>query len=284
VPVTELPVEQRLRFLQAAVELRDLAAPALLALGEAMQLRSHPVRHVFYGLHDPVRGRALRVLLHGKVALQPGTGEARALARGALFGVEGLVEWIGAQELAPRRGRPAAAHVLDACWTLELAADNFSALLDGPHGAALREHVLRVHEARAHAEHVARELGATPELAGVRQDRLFELGDGARLVRRPADEVLLPAGAIPQAVYLLLAGRLQLTGQQDKIGPAVGVRSGRVFGQRHVLLQAPLPAHVVCATDVELVELSARRYVDLMRGAADVRRAVTRTLLGGGQG
>lgn len=281
-PVIDLSSEQRLAFLQAAADLRRLPMPLLLALAGAMELRRYPVKHIFYGLHDPVRDRPLRLVLHGRVVVQPGVGDPRTLGPGNLLGLEGFVEFIDQQDLgAPDLGLARAAHVLDPCVVLELPAAAFPALLAGPEGQALRDHLLGLQDARARSSAVVRALAATPELRGVRLDRLLELADGARLVRVEPHTVLLSAAEIPFAAYVQLAGRLTVTTNpelQDKLGPATGVRSGDVFGQRHLLARRMLPAHVVARENAELAELPAQRYAELMRAAPDLRRAIARNL------
>lgn len=277
-----LSIEQRVRLSRAAAELRDLPVTAQEALVTAMQLRSHPAREILHALHDPLVGRPLRLVVHGRVVAQPGVGEGRLCGPGTLIGLEGFAEWADRQDLGTRaRGLARAVHVLDACVTLELEAGDFDAVFVGPEGPTLRDHLLARADLHRRADAVVRALAATPELAGLRHAHLLGLVDGARMLRLEVGSTLLVAGEVPFAAFVVLAGRLSvvLGEPNENAGP---VRSGSVVGQRQVLLHQPSPAHVTCATEVQAVAIPGRRYTELLREVSDFRRGVTRALEGDG--
>jgi WD40 repeat protein/predicted acylesterase/phospholipase RssA/CRP-like cAMP-binding protein len=270
--------DQKAMLVAACSEFHGLGVEAVRPLSERMRLVRYPSGHRLYEPIDEGRGRPLRVVVQGHVAIIQRRGVhgfKRSIGPGVLFGEEGVVARAGLSVGHDRFGAICA----DQTWMLELEPATADALFARSEHSTLFNRLREAHRINIVAPEAAVALGAQPALANVRTDHLYALLEGAEYL----DDLLtgdavpgLTAGAIPDGLVLLLRGRLD-RGGIDGTGQAIDAPD--VLGLDELLEGRPV-AHPlrVRGPGVVVVRVLAERFRQLMRAVPDFLRAVERTL------
>jgi NTE family protein len=260
-------VERVLLVLRAAPLFRGLRARRLRQVLAASRLEDHAPGAVI--LRQGTVGDAFYVVIAGRVAVRTGSppGESTHLASlgpGQGFGEMALLS------ARPRTANVAAESAVQVLAVPRAAFEGYL-LMDAGFKARLVTQS-QERETELVRQRLARSLQSVPLFAPLRWDELVRVAAGARLLAVPAGEVLCREGEEPRALYVLLAGELEV-----RIGAAGAERRvatltpGASFGERALLAGEPLPATLAATREATLVVLDKPRLDALLTHGALVR-------------
>jgi CRP-like cAMP-binding protein/predicted acylesterase/phospholipase RssA len=260
-------VQRVLRVLRVAPLFRGLRARRLRQLLAASRLEDHAPGTVI--LRQGTLGDAYYVVIAGQVAVRTGypPGEATHLA------TLGPGQGFGEMALLGARRRTADVVAATAVQVLAVPRVAFEGYLLTDAGFKARLVTQsQEREAELFRQRLARSLQSVPLFAPLRWEELLRVAAGARLLEVPAGEVLCREGEEPRALYVLLAGELELriraAGAERR---AATLTPGASVGDRALLSPEPLPATLVATRASTLVALDKPQLDAVLAHGALVR-------------
>jgi NTE family protein len=259
--------ERVLQVLRAAPLFRGLRARRLRQVLAASRLEEYAPDTVI--LRQGTVGDAFYVVISGQVAVRAGfpPGESAHLAS--------LGPGQGFGEMALLRARPRTADVVaeSAVQVLAVPRAAFEGYLLADAGFKARLVTQsQEREAEQLRQRLARTLQTVPLFAPLRWEELVRVAAGARVLAVPPGEVLCREGDEPRALYVLLAGELELRVGADGADRRVAMLTpGASFGEPALLAGEPLPATLAATRESTLVVLDKPQLEALLTHGAFAR-------------
>jgi len=121
-------------------------------------------------------------------------------------------------------------------------------------------------------------LARVPMLAGLSAPMRTALAQRARVVRVAAGDWLFREGDAGDAMYVVRAGRLQLSRDRDDGGSVRELGRGTALGELSLLTSSPRSASVRAARHSELIAIDRDDFQRLLQDAPELALALTRVL------